>query len=170
MPPSAPKYRQLTRPGGRPRSFRSLLPAPQLPELASSANAARGLNQTSSSNPLKFLLSNPGLLRTAYLHDHSPMRPVSRYFTRSAAGPVIGILNIRRRRPAISDEPRPSPEGEEVQRPVQHYEEAVSESYEKIDVCEAPQQPSRTATELDASKLRYCAAPSDDSQHPEVPV
>src|SRR6516164_11809923 len=98
------------------------------------------------------------------------MRPVSRHLTRSAAGPVIGMLNIRHRRPAISDEPRPSPEGEEVPRPVQHYDEAVSESDEKIDVCEAPQQPGQTASELDVSKLRYCAAPSDDSQHPGVAV
>src|SRR5215467_6629981 len=98
------------------------------------------------------------------------MRLVSRHLTRSAAGPVIGMLNIRHRRPTISDEPRPAPEGEEVPRPVQHYDEAVSEADEKIDVCEAPQQPGPKATQLEVSKLRHRAAPSDDRQHPEIPV
>jgi len=35
-------------------------------------------------------------------------------------------------------------------------------------MCEAPWQRGWKATEFDASKLRHRAAPSDDSQHPEV--
>ena len=51
------------------------------------------------------------------------------------------MLNIRHRRPTISDEPRPSPEGEEVPCPVQHYDEAVSESDEEENVNEQPREP-----------------------------
>src|SRR5215469_7977279 len=90
---------------------------------------------------------------------------------RSAAGLVLGMLNIRRRCPAhCNDQPRSSPEAEEVPRPIQHHDETVSESDEKIDVCEAPEHPGRKAAELDAPKLRYGVASSDGRQHPGVAV
>src|SRR5215472_10403522 len=96
---------------------------------------------------------------------------VLRHLTRSAARPVFGMLHIRHRCSAhCNDEPRPSPGGEEVPRPIQHDEEPVSESDEKKDVCEAPQHPGRKAAELDAPELYQRVASSDGCQHPVVPV
>src|SRR5262245_40336015 len=81
------------------------------------------------------------------------------------------MLDIRHRRPARrDDEPRPSSGGEEVPRPIQHYEETASESDEKKDVCAAPEHPSRKAAELDAPKLHHRVAPSDGRQHAVVPI
>src|SRR4051812_33765023 len=81
------------------------------------------------------------------------------------------MLHIRHRRPAhCNDEPRASPGAEKVPRPIQHYEETASKSDEKIDVCEAPEHPGQKAAEFDVPKLRHCVAPSDNRQHPEVPI
>src|SRR5262249_23763178 len=68
------------------------------------------------------------------------------------------------------DQPRAALEREEVPCPVHHHDQPIPVSDEKIDVGEAPQQPSRKAADLEASDFRHCAPASDGRQHPVVAV
>src|SRR5690348_7095120 len=68
------------------------------------------------------------------------------------------------------DQASPTLEGKVVPRPVHGNDGAVAEPDEKVDVRDAPQQPSDKTVELNASELRYSALAADRGERTEVAI